>query len=137
MVGTYYVQALEVTNIAFIASIPIGAMATAILVVNNVRDVDTDRLVGKRTLAVLFGRTGARMQYTLTMVVSYLTPLWLWLSFEHSLWVFLPWLTLPLAIRLTNVVNTRTEGPVLNKALAGTAQLLLLYGVLFAVGLVL
>ena len=137
VVGTYYVQALEVTNIAFIASIPIGAIATAILVVNNVRDVDTDRLVGKRTLAVLFGRTATRMQYILIMVLSYLTPLWLWLSFDRSLWVFLPWLTLPLAVRLIGVVNTRTEGPALNQALAGTAQLLLLYGVLFSVGLVL
>ncbi len=137
VVGTYYVQALEVTNIAFIASIPIGAIATAILVVNNVRDVDTDRLVGKRTLAVLFGRTATRMQYVLIMVLSYLTPVWLWLSFDYSLWVLLPLLTLPLAIRLTLVVNTRTEGPILNQALAGTAQLLLLYGTLFAVGLAL
>jgi len=137
VVGTYYVQALEVTNIAFIASIPIGAIATAILVVNNVRDVDTDRVVGKRTLAVLFGRTVSRVQYMLIMALSYLTPLWLWFSFDRSLWVFLPWLTLPMAVRLIGVVNTRTEGPALNQALAGTAQLLLLYGVLFAVGLAL
>ena len=135
VVGTYYVQALEVTNIAFMASVPIGAIATAILVVNNVRDVDTDRIVGKRTLAVLLGRNGARTQYLITMLVSYAIPFLLWLYFGSSLWVLLPLLTLPIALRLTRIINTRTEGAILNKALAGTAQLLLLYGMLFAVGL--
>ncbi|MGB0387220.1 MAG: 1,4-dihydroxy-2-naphthoate polyprenyltransferase [Ardenticatenaceae bacterium] len=137
VVGTYYVQALEVTSVAFVASVPIGAIATAILVVNNVRDVDTDRVVGKRTLAVLFGRNAGRAEYVLTMLVSYLTPFFLWLYFGTSPWVLLPLLTLPIAIRLTRIVNTRTDGPILNKALAGTAQLLLLYGILFAVGLAL
>ena len=135
VVGTYYVQALEVTNIAFMASVPIGAIATAILVVNNVRDVDTDRIVGKRTLAVLLGRNGARTQYLITMLVSYAIPFLLCLYFGSSLWVLLPLLTLPIALRLTRIINTRTEGAILNKALAGTAQLLLLYGMLFAVGL--
>lgn len=133
--GTFYVQALTVTTAVLLASVPIGALATNILVVNNIRDTDTDRVVGKRTLSVLFGRQAARMEYMVLLVVSYLVPFVLWLGFDYSFLVLLPLLSIPRALKWMTIVNTRTEGPILNEALAGTAQLLALYGLLFAVGL--
>ena len=132
--GTFYLHTLSVSWAALLASLPIGALATAILVVNNVRDVETDRVAGKRTLAVLFGRNAARTEYVALLLLAYGVPFLLWQSGTRPLWVFLPLLTLPEALKLTRTVTTQT-GPILNQALGGTAQLLALYGLLFAVGL--
>lgn len=134
VMGTYYVQALTVTTAAFLAAVPVGAIATAIIVVNNVRDADTDRAAGKRTLAVLLGRGAARVEYGALLVVAYLAPFVLWLGFGSSVWVLLPLVSLPLAVRRTRVLYT-VSGPGLNAALGGTAQLLAVYGALFALGL--
>ena len=136
VLGTYYAQARAVTLVVFLAAVPVGALATAILVVNNVRDADTDRAAGKRTLAVLLGRGAARAEYAVLLTLAYAAPLALWLLRGASVWALLPLLTLPVAVRLARVVIT-TEGPALNRALAGTAQLLALYGVLFALGIAL
>jgi 1,4-dihydroxy-2-naphthoate octaprenyltransferase len=135
-VGTYYVQALEVTPLAVVSAIPVGALITAILVVNNLRDADTDRAAGKRTLAVLLGRRGARIEYLVLILVAYAAPVVLILFFGQRAWILLPLLTLPLAFRLVRTVFT-TLGPALNRTLAGTSQLALLYSVAFAAGLLL
>ncbi len=135
--GTFYVQALTLSEAAFVAAVPLGALATNILVVNNVRDVETDRVAGKRTLAVLLGRNAARAEYALLTLLTVAAPILLWQRFGFSAWVLLPVLTLPLALRLTRTVATQSDGPTLNRALAGTAQLLLLYSLLFTLGLVL
>lgn len=135
--GTYYVQAFTVTLPILVAGVAIGGLSTNILVVNNVRDVETDRVAGKRTLAVLLGRNAARAEYLILMILSYSIPFFLWLAFASSPWVLLPLLTLPIAFRLTRTLYSRTEGPILNEALAGTAKLLALYGLLLSVGLVL
>jgi 1,4-dihydroxy-2-naphthoate octaprenyltransferase len=136
VMGTYYVQARALTLEALWAAVPIGAMTTNIIVVNNVRDADTDRAVGKRTLAVLLGRNAARLEYASLMVVAYATPFVLWLGYQFGPWVLLPLLTLPTAFRLARAVNTDV-GPALNRTLGGTAQLLALYGGLFSLGLLL
>ena len=104
VVGTYYVQAAATASptaplLVWIAAIPMGALVTAILVVNNVRDADTDRAAGKRTLAVTLGRRGARIEYVIMLALAYAVPFVLWLGFGMSLWVLLPLLTIPLAIR--------------------------------------
>jgi len=132
--GTYYVQAGEFNAEVIGASLPIGLLATAILVVNNLRDIDTDRKAGKRTLAVRFGEPGAQLEYIFLIGLSYLVPLLMWLWGIASLWVMLVWLSVPIAIKLIHMILT-TKGRPLNKALAGTAQLELLYGVLFSIGL--
>jgi 1,4-dihydroxy-2-naphthoate polyprenyltransferase len=75
VVGTFYVQAGHVTPLVWLAALPMGALVTNILVVNNIRDVDTDAQVGKRTLAVLLGRRGARLEYVALLVLSYAIPL--------------------------------------------------------------
>ncbi len=136
VVGTAYVQTLRITPLALLASIPIGCLITAILVVNNLRDADTDRTAGKRTLAVLLGRRGARLEYLLLLAIAYLLPLLLWLALGIAPWIMLTWLTLPLAgVQLRAV--WRILGPALNKTLAGTAQLTVLYALAFAAGLIL
>ncbi len=134
VVGTYYAQAQAVTPIAFVAAVPMGALITAILVVNNVRDADTDRQAGKRTLTVLLGRRGARIEYILLFLAAYLTPVILWLAFAMRPTVLLPLLTLPLAVPLIHTVLT-VLGPPLNRTLAGTAQLAVIFAVALAVGL--
>lgn len=134
--GTYYVQTLRLTSTALGVAVPVGALVTAILVVNNLRDLETDRRAGKRTLAVRLGRAGTQAEYLALIVVAYLAPPLLWLLGGLGPWVLLPWLTLPVAARL--VGQTRGEaGRALNKTLAGTAQLELFFSILLAIGIVL
>lgn len=134
--GTVFVQVGEVPELAWWASVPVGALATAILVVNNVRDRETDVRVGKRTLAVRFGRRAGIGEYVALMLAAYGVPLALALSGAGRLWVLLPWLTAPLAVALVRRL-ARDEGAALNPTLVGSAKLLLLFGVLFALGLAL
>lgn len=134
--GTYYVQAGAVSATALWASIPVGLLAMAILVVNNLRDVETDRRAGKRTMAVRLGVKGAQIEYLLLVGLSYLAPGVMWLAGLASAWVGLTWMSLPLAIPLIRMIYTEKGRP-LNKALAGTARLELIYGILFSVGLIL
>jgi len=133
--GTCFVQRGDVPPLALVAAIPVGALATAILVVNNLRDVETDRAAGKRTLAVRLGRGGARGEWLLLVGSAYVLAAAPWLVFGTSAWVLLPWLTLPLAAKLGRVVVREESGPPLNDALAGTAQLSLFFSLLFAAGL--
>ena len=136
VVGTCYVQTLDFCSAALAASVSVGCLATAILVVNNIRDIDTDRAAGKRTLSVRLGRHRARYEYAGLLWLAYaMLPLY-WLVFERSVWVLLPLLSLPLAIRLWRVVRDQVEGPPLNAALAKRAQLTLLFSALLALGVV-
>jgi len=134
VMGTSYVQTLELSAAAFAASLPVGALATAILVVNNVRDIDTDRKAGKHTLAVRLGPRGARLEYLALVAFAYVVLPVFSLSFGRSLWVMLPLLSLPKAWKLIDTVFRHSDGPTLNEALAGTAQLSLLYSLLLALG---
>ena len=133
--GTYYLQTGAVTWTALLVSVPVGLLCTAIIVVNNVRDIDTDRAAGKRTLAVRIGRTATRGLYAACVAISYLIPVALWLAGTLTPLALLPLVTLPLAVPLVRLVATETAGPPLNRALKGTGRLHLLFGLLFAVGL--
>ncbi len=135
--GTYYVQALTLTGPVVLAAVPPGLLITAILVVNNLRDIETDAKAGKRTLAVMLGRDGTRAEYRLLLALAYILPLALWLGYDYSLLVLLPWLTMPLALKLLREVLIKVDGPALNAALAGTARLSLLFSLLLAAGLAL
>jgi 1,4-dihydroxy-2-naphthoate polyprenyltransferase len=132
--GTYYVQAGFVSAAAWWMAVPPGLIITAILVVNNLRDLENDRKAGKHTLAVILGEKGTKREYLTCMIVAYLViPLATiigiipWLS-------ILTWLSLPLAIRTARIVF-RQKGRSLNAALAGTGQVALLFSVLFWIGL--
>ena len=134
--GTAYANLLAVPEAAWWAAIPVGALATNILVVNNLRDRQGDALAGKRTLAVRLGAGGARAQYHLLLLLSFAIPAVLHLRGLAGPWVYLPWLTAPLALGLAVHLHRRT-GRALNATLVGTAALLLIFGALLAAGLVL
>lgn len=134
--GTYYVQAGTVSALAAWAAVPMGLLVTAIIVVNNLRDIDTDRAAGKRTLAVRLGARGARYEYLGLVAGAYVAALAIWLSGVGPAGVLLTVVSLPRAVFWTRVVFA-TDGRPLNAALAGTGQLALLYALLFAMGLLL
>jgi len=135
--GTYYVQALALQPLVILAAIPAGALITAILVINNLRDIETDRRAGKRTLAVLLGRRATQIEYVALLGMAYGVPLLLCLTLQLSWWLLLPWLTAPLALGLGRSVLSGTSGSALNMTLAGTARLSLFFNFLFALGFVL
>jgi 1,4-dihydroxy-2-naphthoate octaprenyltransferase len=134
--GTHYVQALRWSMDAFIASLPVGAIATAILVVNNYRDIDTDRVARKKTLAVRIGRKATRMEFRLLLLAAYIVPIVQALQLGQPLWL-LPLLSLPVAWYVLRIVERSTDGGALNSALAGTGKLLAVYGVLYSAGFIL
>ncbi len=135
-VGTYYVQTLTITYMAFWSSIPVGALITNILVVNNYRDREEDRSNGKNTLAVIFGEKFTRLQYLTFMIVSYAILFVVYFTYKKNLWIFLPMLSLPISIKLVRMIYS-LRGKELNKTLELTAKLSAIYGLLFAAGILL
>lgn len=131
--GTALVAHGSVPLVAWLASIPVGALATTILVVNNVRDRETDVKANKRTLAVRFGRRAGELEQLALLSVSYAIPLLLAQQTE-SPWMLLPLVSSPLAVLHYRELKT-LEGPALNATLGGAARLLAVHGALFAVGL--
>ncbi len=132
--GTYLVQAGELSWMVVIASVPPGLLITAIMVVNNLRDRETDRRAGKNTLAVILGKQGTVREYVFLLVVSYLVPVFLFFG-NLSIEILLPFLTLPYGLSLIREVRNE-QGRVLNETLAKTARLSLLFSLLFAFGLI-
>ena len=133
--GTYFVQVGSVSSATWWMSVPVGLIITAILVVNNLRDLENDRKAGKHTLAVVFGEKATKIEYVLCVGIAYLIlPV---LVFLQTVPVagLLAWLSLPIAIKTLRTVFTQKGRP-LNAALAGTGQVALLYSVLFWAGLV-
>jgi len=120
---------------AFVLAVPVGLLAAAILVVNNVRDVDSDKRAGKRTLAVKLGRERGRLLYAAMIFGSYLVAPVPWLAGSLSPWLLLPWLTLPLAVKLVRTVREHADGPTLNEALAQTGLLQLVFCLLLSAGI--
>jgi 1,4-dihydroxy-2-naphthoate polyprenyltransferase len=136
VVGTAYLQSGTVDPLFVIAAVPVGCLITAILVVNNLRDIPTDAAAGKRTLAVVLGRGATVAEYGLLLTVAFIVPLFLaegWLRLP----VLLPLAALPLAWPLVGRVRSFTEARQLNPVLKGTARLALAYSLLFAAGLAL
>ncbi len=132
--GTYYVQAKSVSAAAWWMAIPPGLIITAILVVNNLRDLESDRKAGKHTMAVMLGKQASKIQYLICVIIAFLA-----MPVAASLRI-VPWtsllayISLPLAIKTARIVFTQKGRP-LNGALAGTGQLALLFSLLFWVGL--
>jgi 1,4-dihydroxy-2-naphthoate octaprenyltransferase len=134
VLGTAFVQVGRVPELAFFAAVPVGALATAILVVNNLRDIATDAPAGKRTLAVRFGERAAVFEYALLVASAYAVPALLFATARGGRLVLLPFVTLPLAVGLVRGVS-RERGRALNPLLGRTARLLFLQGCLFAAGI--
>jgi 1,4-dihydroxy-2-naphthoate octaprenyltransferase len=135
--GSYYVQVRDFSWESFALSVPVGLIAAGLLVVNNTRDIDTDRRANKRTLAVRLGRERARVMYATMICASYPLALITWVFGPLKPWLLISWLTLPLALGVIQLVRTHTDGPSLNRALAKTGQLQLAFCVLLSVGLLL
>lgn len=131
--GTYYVQAMDITFPVLTAAIAPGIFSVNILLVNNIRDIDTDRKVGKMTLPARIGGGNARWLYLGLTIVAYFVPVWMWMT-GYPVWVLLAWLTIPLAIRQVKLLFGG-EGRALNAVLAGTGKVMTVYGILFSAGL--
>src|SRR5215218_9823516 len=135
--ASYYVQAEELRWEAFALSLPVGLLAAAILVVNNVRDVDTDRRAGKRTLAVKLGRERARLLFAAALGLGFAAPLLIAAAGGLSWWLALTVLAWVLAPPLLRTVLTRSDGQALNGALAAAGGLLALFSLLLSAGVLL
>jgi 1,4-dihydroxy-2-naphthoate octaprenyltransferase len=135
--GTYYVQALQLSPMVVLMGIILGLLITAILVVNNLRDIETDRKSGKRTLAVMIGQDKTRSEYMLLLLGAYTIPVIIWLSSFASAWLLLPLATLPLAFLQIRRIRKTSDGPALNDLLAKTARLSFFFSILLAGGLIL
>lgn len=135
--GSFFVQTSQFAWEAVALSVPVGLLACAVLMVNNTRDMDTDRRAGKNTLAVRLGRDRMRTVYALTLVTSFVLVPVIWLITGLTPWINLALLALPLFPPLARTVRERTDGAALNKALGDTARLELVFCVLLSVGLLL
>ncbi|MBT5956105.1 MAG: 1,4-dihydroxy-2-naphthoate polyprenyltransferase [Candidatus Marinimicrobia bacterium] len=133
--GTYFLQTGVVSNESILFGIPLGALSTAILIVNNLRDADTDVKSGKRTLAVRFGKSFVKIEYIIMMVIAFAIPIYI-LQFwnEFSLYIIL--FLLPISIRLTQSLYFET-GESLNFVLIDTAKFLFHFSILLSIGLIL
>jgi 1,4-dihydroxy-2-naphthoate octaprenyltransferase len=135
--GSYFVQMRDFSWESLALSVPVGLIASALLVVNNTRDIETDRRANKRTLAVRLGRPRTRKLYAAMVYGAYPIALVTWWFGPLKPWLLICWLTLPLAVPIVRLVATHTDGPSLNRALAKTGQLQLAFCVLLAAGLLL
>ncbi|MEZ4458242.1 MAG: 1,4-dihydroxy-2-naphthoate polyprenyltransferase [bacterium] len=131
--GTYWVQALDWSSVALLASVPVGLLSVAILIVNNYRDIDTDVKAGKRTLAVRMGRSATQVQYISTLAVAYIVPV-AQFALGMTAWVLLPLATIPIAVKRSREFRS-LSGSALNPVLENTAKLLVLFGILYTCGL--
>ena len=135
-VGTYYLHAQQFTSLAFLISLPVGALITNILIVNNYRDIEEDKTAGKNTLAVLLGREFSRYEYVFFILVSFFIPFLLHFKYDFNIWIFLPYITLPIAITLVKMIYALT-GTQLNKTLELSAKFSAIYGLLLSIGIIL
>lgn len=133
--GTYYVQAGTVTPTAAALAVIVGLLITAILVVNNLRDIETDRGAGKRTLAVTLGKTATRLEYTILLAGAYIGLLAVWSADAVAVWALLPLLSLPLCVSLVKRIWLEAAGSELNSLLAATAKLALVFSLLLSGGI--
>ena len=133
--GSYFAQVERLTWEAFVLAVPVGLLAAAILVVNNVRDLETDRRAGKRTLAVRLGRERTRTLYGLMVYGAFVIAPVPWVAGALSAWLLLPLVLVPAAVTLVRLVRRHADGPTLNRALARTGLLQLGFCVLLSAGL--
>jgi len=135
--GSYFAQTSHMEWEALVLSVPVGMLAAALLMVNNTRDMETDRRAGKRTIAVRLGRARARGIYAAEVYLAFFVAQIPWIAGAESLspWLLLVFLALPLAAPIVRTVRSRTDGPSLNGALAKTGLLQLVFCVLLSAGI--
>jgi 1,4-dihydroxy-2-naphthoate octaprenyltransferase len=134
VIGSYYVQARQISTLALLASIPIGALVAAILHANNLRDLESDRRIGKRTLATILGRKRANWEYYILVGSSFIILIGMVIFGIAPFWTLIALTMLPMAAALMQRVSANTEPAALNPVLRKTAQLHTRFGFLFAAG---
>ena len=134
VLGGYYVQAEAMPLAAFLLGLPVGALTTNILIIDDIRDREFDAVKGKRTIAVRFGARWSRIEFAALLAFAYLAPLALWLGLGLGAWALLPWLTLPFAISTARDVFTLDRYQDLVPTTPKAGRLLLAYSILLAVG---
>ena len=132
--GTYYVQALEINHVVLLAGLAPVLISTAILTVNNLRDINTDANAGKRTLAVRFGAGFAKIEYILSIIAACLLPLLLIYLTRENFYSVLTLFALIPAVPGIKAVLGNEHGVALNKVLADTGKMLFVYSIIFSVG---
>jgi 1,4-dihydroxy-2-naphthoate octaprenyltransferase len=144
VVGTYYVQAAPSYGAAawralpltvFVVGLPVGALITNTMLIDDICDVEFDRRKAWRTTPVVHGIFWTRCEFSVLIAFAYGIPLWFWRGLHLGPWTLLPWLTLPFALWLTRVVCTRTSPQELEPMTSRTAMLTLVYGLLLAIGI--
>src|SRR4051794_39930036 len=135
--GSYYVQTEDLTRLAVDLGVSVGLLAAAILVVNNIRDIETDRRAGKRTLAVRLGRERTRWLFVAMIALAFLNVVVIVATGEVDAWLLISVAAAPLAVPLVRTVRTRTDGPALNRALTDAGRLLAVFSILLSAGLLL
>lgn len=151
VIATYYIQVASVVGmsslysippyvlpgIVFVIGVPVGALVTNVLVIDDIRDRDFDRAKGWRTPAVRFGIRWSRAEFTALMTLAYLAPIFFWLSLGYGMWSLLPLLTLPLAYRIAHTVRNCDCPKDLLPMTPQMARLALLYSILLGIALAL
>jgi 1,4-dihydroxy-2-naphthoate polyprenyltransferase len=132
--GTYYVQSYEMNAAVLLAGFAPGLISVAILTVNNLRDIDSDRQSGKRTLAVRFGRSFAVTEYLFCLMTAAGLAVVIYMLIRDHVAILACVGFLLLAIPSIKTVLTSSDGPALNRALGTTGKLLMIYSILFSVG---
>ena len=134
--GTYYLQAGTVTPLSFWMGAALGMLSTAILVVNNIRDMETDIVTGKKTLAVRWGKSFSHIEFSILVIIPFIIPLCMWWNTRYNMSLLITLFALPIAVHLIIQLISKT-GRELNKVLAGTARFLFIFTILFSLGLIL
>lgn len=135
--GTVYIQLGRLTPLSWMGGLGAGALVTAVLVVNNVRDIESDRRAGRKNIPVLWGRKAGEMEYAAMLLLAGLVPVITWAAGWANAWVLLPLLSLPRAYYLLKQMRSLPAGPGFNRLLAQTAQYVLIYCALFGAGVLL
>lgn len=134
--GTFYLYTGGINSASILTGSAMGGLSTAILIVNNLRDADTDIHTGKKTLAVRFGKNFVRAEYVFCIMIPFVVSALLYTNLGFPLSIFLTWFSLPMGINLIGSVY-RDTGTDLNMTLGKTAGFLLIYSLLFVLGLIL
>ncbi|MDR3575182.1 MAG: 1,4-dihydroxy-2-naphthoate polyprenyltransferase [Anaerolineaceae bacterium] len=133
--GTVFVMSGTVPLIAWLSGLSVGGLTVNILVVNNIRDIETDRKAGRKTIPVVFGRLAAEIEYGIFFAVAFLIPEFLLLYHLSQIWILIPLVFLQYGFGVVRAMLSAKDGPMYNKALAKSAQLLLFYSLMYALGL--
>lgn len=134
--GVYYLNTHQIDSKPFIAGAQIGLLATVLIAINNLRDVDGDRISNKKTLAVRFGKTFGRVEITLLCLLPYVVGFY-WIKRGFVFACLLPWISLPLALLVIYKIFKTEPSPAYNSYLGMSAALHLLFGVLLSAGFLL